>query len=187
MLACRNQADKAVRPRRPFSARSGHRHHHRLGPPYGRREVFANRREVAEAFEKRHDNVLRDIDDLIVAAGSSELRSLFIENHVFSTRPARKSATSQWSGTASCSSPLASPAPRRSASSSLISASSTAWRPTCGTGATFQPMARCSLRHPNERLSSVSTVIATRPLAQSHRTRRAAGWCLGVVWHACGT
>ena len=42
-------------------------------------EVFCNSRDLADAFEKRHDNVIRDIDNLISQDGSSILRNLFVE------------------------------------------------------------------------------------------------------------
>lgn len=41
-------------------------------------EVFANSRDVAAYFGKRHDNVLRDIDNLLENNGSSKLRNLFV-------------------------------------------------------------------------------------------------------------
>lgn len=37
--------------------------------------VFASSRDVAECFEKRHDNVMRDIDNLLKDINSSKLRS----------------------------------------------------------------------------------------------------------------
>lgn len=46
-------------------------------------EVFASSRDVAAFFEKRHDNILRDIDDMLTTGGSSELRNLFVERMVF--------------------------------------------------------------------------------------------------------
>lgn len=35
--------------------------------------VFANSRDVAAFFEKRHDHVLQDIDNLVSTGGSPEL------------------------------------------------------------------------------------------------------------------
>lgn len=46
-------------------------------------EVFANSRDVAAFFNKRHDHVLRDIDNLLVNSGSPELGNLFIEAHEY--------------------------------------------------------------------------------------------------------
>lgn len=46
-------------------------------------EAFANSRDVASYFEKRHDNILRDIDALIATGGSSNVRNLFIERTVY--------------------------------------------------------------------------------------------------------
>lgn len=42
-------------------------------------EVFANSRDVADSFGKRHDNVLQAIDNLLQTGGSSDLRNLFVE------------------------------------------------------------------------------------------------------------
>jgi Rha family phage regulatory protein len=41
--------------------------------------VFANRRDVADFFEKRHDHVLRDIDNLLKSLDSPKLGSAFTE------------------------------------------------------------------------------------------------------------
>lgn len=41
--------------------------------------VFANSRDLAAFFEKRHDNVVRDIDNLLKSLNSSKLRSAFEE------------------------------------------------------------------------------------------------------------
>lgn len=45
-------------------------------------EVFANSRNVADYFQKRHDHVLRDIDNLL-SSGSPKLGSLFVEGSVY--------------------------------------------------------------------------------------------------------
>ena len=42
-------------------------------------EVFANSRDVAAYFGKRHDNIMRDIGNLLRTEGSSNLSNLFIE------------------------------------------------------------------------------------------------------------
>lgn len=42
-------------------------------------EVFANSRDVAEYFGKRHNNIMRDIDNLLKTHGCSNLSNLFIE------------------------------------------------------------------------------------------------------------
>lgn len=42
-------------------------------------EAFANSRDVAEYFGKRHDHVLRDIDNLLRSLGSPNLGNLFVE------------------------------------------------------------------------------------------------------------
>ena len=42
-------------------------------------EVFANSRDVAEYFGKRHNNIMRDIDNLMKTDGCSNLSNLFIE------------------------------------------------------------------------------------------------------------
>lgn len=50
----------------------------RMSERYGR--AVTNSREVADVFDKRHDNVLRDIDKVLKDIDSSDLRSaLFIE------------------------------------------------------------------------------------------------------------
>ncbi len=41
--------------------------------------ALANSREVAEVFEKRHDHVLRDLDNLVALAGPPILGNLFWE------------------------------------------------------------------------------------------------------------
>lgn len=46
-------------------------------------EVFANSRDVAVFFDKRHDNILRDIDGIAASGGPSILRSLFVERMVY--------------------------------------------------------------------------------------------------------
>lgn len=46
-------------------------------------EVYANSRDVAAYFEKRHDNILRDIDTLLTSGGPSVLRNLFVERSIY--------------------------------------------------------------------------------------------------------
>lgn len=52
----------------------------RMTERYGR--AVTNSREVADVFDKRHDNVLRDIDKLLKCIDSSDLRNaLFVESY----------------------------------------------------------------------------------------------------------
>lgn len=56
-------------------------------------EVLASSRDVAEFFEKRHDHVLRDIDNLIKSEGSPKLGNLFVERNDYHEQ-ARKNVRS---------------------------------------------------------------------------------------------